>query len=144
MGCDEVGVAVLVLDTHVFLWLLGADTRLSAQTREIIEVAAKGGDVRVPVIVAWELGMLTARQRLRLREPLVEWFQAAMETSGLLMADQTVEIVVESTRLPGDPPSDPADCMIVATARRLDATLVTRDRLILDYGAQGHVDVLPA
>ena len=77
MGCDEVGVAVLILDTHVFLWLLGADTRLSAQNREIIEVAAKGGDVRVPVIIAWELGMLTARSRLHLREPLVEWFQAA-------------------------------------------------------------------
>ena len=144
MGRDEVGVAVLVLDTHVFLWLLGADRRLSAQTREIIDVAAKGGDVRVPVIVAWELGMLTARKHLRLREPLVEWFQAAMETSGLLIAAQTVEIAVESARLPGDPPSDPADCMIVATARRLDATLVTRDKYILDYGAQGHVDVLPA
>ncbi len=144
MGCGDVGVAVLVLDTHVFLWLLSADRRLSAQTREIIEVAAKSGDVRVPVIVAWELGMLTARQRLRLREPMVEWFQGAIETSGLLVAAQTVEIAVESTRLPGDPPSVPADCIIIATARALDATLVTRDKKILDYGAQGHVDVLPA
>ncbi len=144
MGCGDVGVAVLVLDTHVFLWLLSADRRLSTQTRDIIEMAAKSGDIRVPVIVAWELGMLAARKRLRLREPLVEWFQGAMETSGLLIAAQTVEIAVESTRLPGDPPSDPADCMIVATARRLDATLVTRDKKILDYGAPGHVDVLPA
>ena len=135
---------MLVLDTHVFLWLLSADRRLSAKTREIIEADAKSGDVRVPVIVAWELGMLTARQRLRLCEPIVEWFQGAIETSGLLMAAQTVEIAVESTRLPGDPPSDPADCMIVATARHLDATLVTRDKKILDYGARGHVDVLPA
>ncbi len=135
---------MLVLDTHVFLWMLRGDRRLSASTRETIEMAAKAGDVRVPVIVAWEIGMLTARGRLRLREPLAEWFREALDKSGYVMAAQTVEIAVESTRLPGDALSDPADCMIVATARVLDATLVTRDKRILDYGAQGHVDVLPA
>ncbi len=135
---------MLVLDTHVFLWMLRGDRRLSAGARETIEMAAQAGDVRVPVIVAWEIGMLTARSRLRLREPLAEWFRQALDRSGYVIAAQTVEIAVESTRLPGDAPSDPADCMIVATARVLDATLVTRDQRILDYGAQGHVDVRPA
>jgi PIN domain nuclease of toxin-antitoxin system len=51
---------------------------------------------------------------------------------------------VDSARLPGDLHGDPADRMLVATARRVGATLVTRDGRILDYADGGHLSVLDA
>ena len=52
------------------------------------------------------------------------------------------DLLIASSFLPGKPPRDPSDCIIAATARELGATLITRDRALLDYGEQGHVSVV--
>ena len=53
-----------------------------------------------------------------------------------------VSVLVASTTLPGTPPNDPADRIIIATARAFGYVLATRDAKILEYGAQGHVRVV--
>ena len=60
----------------------------------------------------------------------------------MLLADMSPDLLIASSYLPGKPPKDPTDRIIAATARDLGATLITRDRALLDYGAQGHVAVL--
>ncbi len=63
---------------------------------------------------------------------------------GISLAPLSPKIAVASTRLPGELPSDPADRMIVATARQLGATLVTADQALLTYGQTGHLKRLDA
>lgn len=78
--------------------------------------------------------MLEAKGRLRFDRDCREWVRAALALPGIALAPFTPEIAVESTRLPGEFGGDPADRILVATARLLGARLATRDRRILDYG----------
>jgi PIN domain nuclease of toxin-antitoxin system len=64
------------------------------------------------------------------------------EVPGVQLADLSPDLLIASSYLPGKPPKDPTDRILAATARELGATLVTRDRTLLDYGKQGHVAVL--
>lgn len=87
--------------------------------------------------------MLEAKGRLTLQLPVVEWVHQALRLPGLTLIPLTPEIAVDSTRLPGHFHGDPADRIIVATARQTGATVMTADRQILDYGARGLVRALP-
>jgi len=132
----------LVLDTHVWIWMLeGVESELSAATIAAIEEAGGRAELVISAISIWELGMLEAKGRITLSRSIDEWVRAALTAPGILLADLTPEISLESTRLPGSPHGDPADRMIVATARVLGGTLVTCEDQILSYGAEGHLRV---
>lgn len=96
----------------------------------------------VSPISAWELGNLVARNRLRFGRPVVAWFDEMAGRGGLKQADLNARVLAASTELPGEMNRDPADRIIVATAREYGMRIVTRDRKILDYAAQGHVMAL--
>lgn len=132
----------LVLDTHVLVWLTEPDGKLSAEVETEIDQQARNDGAYVSPITFWEVAMLTAGNRLQLETPLDQWFRRTLDAPGLDVAPLTPEIALASTRLPGGFHKDPADRFIVATARALDATLVTHDRTILRYADQGHVRVL--
>ena len=88
--------------------------------------------------------MLERRRRITLSTPVLDWIQAALNAPGISLAPLTPEIAVDSYRLPGNPPQDPADRLIIATARANSAHLVTRDLAILSYAREGHVSVIEA
>jgi PIN domain nuclease of toxin-antitoxin system len=88
--------------------------------------------------------MLEARGRLVLGKPVAQWVEQALSAPGLDLAPFSPDVAIESVQLPAPFHDDPADRMIVATARIAGATLVTRDCKILDYGARGNVTVLVA
>ena len=133
----------LLLDTHVWIWLLnGQEPLASSPARERIQSAAARGAVRVAVMSVWEVGMLEAKGRISFPLSCEEWVRRALAAPGLAAAPLTADIALASTRLPGEFHGDPADRIIVATARQLGATLVTKDRKIRRYGALGHVSVL--
>jgi PIN domain nuclease of toxin-antitoxin system len=88
--------------------------------------------------------MLAERGRLLLRQELSVWLSAVQGLDGLELVALTPEIALESVRLPGTFHADPADRIIVASARVLDATLMTADRAILSYAQAGHVRSLDA
>lgn len=134
----------LVLDTHVLLWLVRGSSKLPHRIWQQIDRAAVRDDVVVSVIAIWEVAMLVRKGRLNLGEATHDWAVRALSRPGVRLAPLTPETVIDSEELPGRIHGDPADRIMIATARHLDATLVTRDKNILDYGAQGHVDVLPA
>lgn len=135
---------LLLLDTHVFIWLINDTGDLTRDVRQIVDRAAANRRVVVSVIAIWEIATLVRKDRLQLGNPTREWVGRALSHPGLAVHPLTPEIAVGSNELPRGIHGDPADRIMIATARALDATLVTRDKTILDYGARGHVDVLPA
>lgn len=136
---------LLLLDTHTWIWLNTGDTRrLGKKAAQRLTRAAARGALRLSVISVWELGLLHARGHIRFSTTLDEWVRAALETPGLSIADLTPEIALDASRLPGDLHPDPADRMLVSTARHVNATLVTRDERLLRYAAEGWIKVVDA
>jgi PIN domain nuclease of toxin-antitoxin system len=136
---------LLLLDTHVWVWVLGgADQALGERFRAAILDASQSGRVRVAAISVWEVAMLESKGRLRLSMSIEEWIRRGLAAPGVQLAQLSPEIAIESTRLPGEPHGDPADRLLIATARTLGATLATCDREILRYGKAGHLRVLDA
>ena len=132
-------VAAVVLDTHSLVWLMQGSERIGPLSRALIVAAAEADAVFVAAVSAWEIAMLVAKDRLALDRDVGEWLDTALRLPGLRLASLDPLVAVDSTRLPGDVHGDPADRLIIATARRHAAVLITDDRLILQYGAAGHV-----
>jgi len=128
-----------LLDTHVLVWLLSDSSRISGKVYSRIEKAADKDDLYVSAITPWEIAMLVAKGRLRLSRDVAEWLAAALGLPGVHLAPLSPGIAVESTRLPGEVHPDPADRILLATARNLNATLVTADERLLDYAERGFV-----
>jgi PIN domain nuclease of toxin-antitoxin system len=134
---------LIVVDTHVWIWVVEGDrTALSAAAIEAIQGAARGGGVRVSAISVWEVAMLEAKGRISLSRPVSDWVHAALHAPGVRLLPLSPEIAIGSTRLPGSPQGDPADRILMASARHLGGQLATCDREILSYSAGGHLNVL--
>jgi len=137
--------APLLLDTHVWVWFVAGDaSKLAPRTVSGVERAVRDGRCLVSVISVWELGMLEAKGRVRLGGAIDAWVAASRRPPGVTLAELSPEIAIESTRLPGDVHGDPADRILIATARVLGATLVTCDERILTYGSGGYVRTIDA
>ena len=136
---------LLFLDTHFWLWAqLGLVQRLSRAALSAIRRAEANGRLRISVISIWELAMLEKRGRVSRPMNIQTWVEQALMKPGISLAPFTPEIALESVHLPGDLHGDPADRILVATARVLGATLLTKDARLIDYSARRHVQVLPA
>jgi PIN domain nuclease of toxin-antitoxin system len=96
----------------------------------------------VSPITAWEVGLLAARNRFVSTMSPLTWFRRLMSLPNLQLSDMPPEVLLGSSLMPGDPPRDPADRVIVATAREFGLTVMTRDRAILRYAKEGHVHAL--
>lgn len=131
-----------LLDTHAWIWLQEGLPGISPRIITQIDEARRHSNVYVSAISVWEIGNLTARGRLALESPIDEWLQMAFTAGSLQLTPLDANIALASTRLPGVIHSDPADRMLVATARTHGLTLVTHDKLLLKYGKHGHVNVL--
>ena len=123
-----------LLDTHSWVWWASQDRRLSARARAAIEKGQRQADLWVSLISIWELAKKIEKHQLVLDRPLDQWLDLATTMPGLHLAELTRPVLVESCELPQPFSGDPADHIIVATARREGAVLVTKDRKIRDYG----------
>ncbi|NOZ30112.1 MAG: type II toxin-antitoxin system VapC family toxin [Chloroflexi bacterium] len=123
---------MIVLDTHIWVWWVHGDEHLTPTQVEII-TAHEEDAIGISAISCWEIAKLAEYGRLELPCPLEEWFEQALSYPGVHLLALTPEIAIESTRLPGQFHRDPADQIIVATARVYDCALVTSDERILDY-----------
>jgi PIN domain nuclease of toxin-antitoxin system len=132
----------LLWDTCAAIWIY-EKARLSQAALEAMRAAYREGvPSYISPITAWEVGMLSSRGRLQLLIRPERWFSNLFEVPGVRLAEMSPDVLIGSSYLPGKPPKDPTERIIAATARELGATLITRDRALLDYGAQGHVAVL--
>jgi PIN domain nuclease of toxin-antitoxin system len=134
--------SALLLDTHAAIWITEG-LPLAKAAVEAVEAAYQAGrTVFVSSITAWEIGLLVSRNRLRLVAKPERWFHLLLAIPGMQLAELSPDLLIASSFLPGTPPRDPADRIILATARELGATLITRDRLLLKYGEDGHISTI--
>ena len=135
---------MIVLDTHVLIWAVSGDPRLGNAARSTIDETARTDRIAVSAITPWEIALLVEKGRLQLGHEVGTWIETALALPGMYLAPIEPAIALDSVRLPGVFPADPADRFIVATARRLGAALLTADRAILDYAVEGHVNARDA
>ena len=132
----------LLWDTFTAIWIY-EKARLSPAALEAMRAAYREGvPSYISPITAWEVALLASRGRLQLLIRPERWFSNLFEVPGVRLAEMSPDVLIASSYLPGKPPKDPTDRIMAATARELGATLITRDRALLDYGAQGHVAAL--
>jgi PIN domain nuclease of toxin-antitoxin system len=125
---------VIILDTHILIWWVAGDShQLSQAAATAIEAELNGGEILVSSISAWEISMLVARNRIALSMDVAKWLGVVSEIDTVRFLPIDNEIGVKSTELPGEFHKDPADRMIVATARKYAAPLVTADEKIRAY-----------
>jgi PIN domain nuclease of toxin-antitoxin system len=137
--------ALLLLDTHCWLWAqLGLIQKLSKAALDAIRGAESKGNLRISVISIWELAMLEKRGRVALPMNVRTWVDEALSKPGIDVSPLTPEMMIESVHLPGDLHGDPADRMLVATARVLGATLLTKDEQLIRYSRQRLVRAIEA
>lgn len=125
---------MIVLDTHVLVWwVTGLTSELSRKARVAIDKEAAGGEILVSSIIAREIAMLVERGRLQLTMDVEQWLDIVIEIDAVRFVPVNNRITFKSVALPGKFHKDPADRLIVATARDAAATLVTADEKIRQY-----------
>jgi PIN domain nuclease of toxin-antitoxin system len=124
---------VIVLDTHALVWWVNGDDALSKKAKAAIERELDGGQIILSAISAWEIAMLVEREKLVLSMDVASWLTTVSAIDAVRFVPVDVEIGLKSIDLPGEFHKDPADRMIVATARKLAVPLVTRDEKIRVY-----------
>ena len=134
---------LLILDTHIWIWAINGDRdRLSSQALTAIETASQNSRLGVCAISVWEVGMLESKGRIQFGKVCLDWVREALLAPGLRLLPLTPEIAIESSRLPGGLHGDPADRIIAATSRILRATLVTKDRMLIEYASQSYMSAI--
>ncbi|HYG09849.1 MAG TPA: type II toxin-antitoxin system VapC family toxin [Pyrinomonadaceae bacterium] len=123
---------MIVLDTHIWVWWVHGDARLSENQVKGVEESEADG-LGVSAISCWEVAKLVEYGRLVLPCSVADWFDQALAYPGVRLLDLTPRIALESTQLPAGFHRDPADQIIVATARVYNCPLLTVDSKILVY-----------
>jgi len=134
----------LLLDTHTLLWMVENHPRLGAGAAGAMNRAGREDRLSISAITLWEIGLLASKKRIDLHRDVMEWVHEVLALPGLSLVQLLPEIAVTSTRLPFEMHPDPADRILVATARRFGATLVTADRALLDLAGSGRFKAMDA
>lgn len=132
----------ILLDTCACIWIINNE-RMRPEAVSAIDEAFDGrAKVFVSPITAWEIGIQARKGRFPSTLSPRRWLDVLLTNPQVALAPMTPQILLESSFLPGRPPSDPADRIIAATAREHGYVVMTRDREMVDYGVQGHLAVL--
>jgi PIN domain nuclease of toxin-antitoxin system len=137
----------LLLDTCAVIWLANGDP-LTKAAADAIDDAGQADGVLISPISAWEVGFLSRpsakrKSALRFAPDPKSWFARVMAGPGIREAPFTADIAIDASHLPGILHNDPADRLLIATARRLDLPIVTRDHRMIAYARTGHLRVVP-
>jgi PIN domain nuclease of toxin-antitoxin system len=122
---------MIVLDTHIWVWWVHGDTKLSQTAAMAIQVH-ESLVIGISVMSCWEIAKLVEYKRLILPCEISEWFEQALSYPGIQLLNLTPKIAIASTQLAGFH-RDPTDQLIAATAKVYGCPLVTADAKILNY-----------
>jgi PIN domain nuclease of toxin-antitoxin system len=133
----------VLLDTCAVIWLANGEPLVAEAVAAIVHAGLHDG-VFVSPISAWEIGMLSKARRghagvVRFMPDPRTWFARFMAGPGIRDAPFNPDIAIASSWLPGEVHGDPVDRLIIATARHLSLSIVTRDRKIIAYAEAGEV-----
>jgi len=122
-----------LLDTHAWVWWLTKDRRLSTRAKSAITTGLVEQDLWISLISVWEVAKKVEKKQLILDRSLDQWLDEALTPQGLGVWELTRPILMESCELQQPFHGDPADQILVATARHHGAMLVTKDQRIRRY-----------
>jgi len=120
----------VLLDTHIWVWWLTPGSPLSRAERNALDAKAAHRELILPAISLWEAQVLHAKRRLDLPLPFAEWLARATDERMISVLPLSVEVVLALDVLPASFHGDPADRLIVATARAHALPLATHDAAI--------------
>ena len=120
----------VLLDTYVWIWWLTPDSPLSPAERDALDIAAANAELNLCPISLWEAQMLHAKRRLELPLPFADWLRRAVDPRMISVLSLDVSAVLALDALPASFHGDPADRLIVATARAHALPLATHDAAI--------------
>ncbi|MEO8682632.1 MAG: type II toxin-antitoxin system VapC family toxin [Vicinamibacterales bacterium] len=120
----------VLLDTQVWIWWLTGAGALPKGERAALDQAASSGGIRVSAISLWEAQLLHSRQRLELPLPFSDWLRRATNPEFITVLPLDLDVVLALNELPAAFHGDPADRLIVATARAHKLPLASHDRAI--------------
>ncbi len=125
---------MIILDTHALVWWVNGSESLSANARQAIDdTLASDSEILISSISAWEIAMLINKGRLILSMEVASWLDEVLQIDGVRFVSVDNEIGIKSTVLPGEFHKDPADRLIVATARKFAIPVVTADEKLIQY-----------
>jgi len=124
---------MIALDTHALIWWVSGGRQLGRRARKALEAEGEDGRIIVSAISAWEIAMLVRTGRLALTMDVTTWLDITAQLPAVSIVPIDAPIAVQSVELPGDFHKDPADRLIVATARHYGAPLATADAKIQAY-----------
>ncbi|MBB5753937.1 type II toxin-antitoxin system VapC family toxin [Prosthecomicrobium pneumaticum] len=142
---ETVRLDAVLLDTCAVIWL-AEGLELSEQAHAVIAHAGGAGGIVVSAVSAWEIGLLARPKKsgaLRFLPDPQSWFRRFAASPGVRELPLTGDVAIEASSLPGDLHGDPADRMLIATARHHGLPIVTRDRNILAYAEAGFIAAVP-
>ncbi len=129
-----------LVDTHIWLWYAQGDLhRLPAERAQCLSELDRQQRLCLSVMSVWELAMLTAKGRVHLGCATGSWVRTFLQRTRFQVLELNIDTTLDANALPGGFHADPADRLIVATARHHELTLITDDQKILDYGARGYL-----
>jgi len=134
----------VLLDTCAVIWLADGAPMARAALEAVTE-AAMGGGVHVSPVSAWEIGLLSrprASAGLVFLPDPATWFARVLAGPGIRLAPFSPEIAIAASHLPEPLHGDPADRLLIATARTMGVPIVTRDTRIIGYSGPGRLDVI--
>lgn len=132
---------MILLDTVTLIWFSLGDARLGPSSRSLLE---EGDAFAVSVITAWEVAMLVRKRRLDLGQKPLAWIRTVLADSRMKLAPITPDVAIEAGLLPNIIHGDPADRLLIATAKDLECPILTPARQILAYSEQGLLEALDA
>ena len=135
---------LILLDTHALVWLIEGNSKLSQIARNEIQAAASLNHLLISAITPWEIGLLVSKKRIDLHTDALSWMNRVLNFPGIHLSPLLPAIAIASSNLPFEMHADPADRILVATARHHGATLITADELLLRHGAEGRFRCLSA
>lgn len=132
----------IILDTCAAIWITEDDPISAEATERINRDTLEKRAIFLGIWTAWERAMLASKNKLTSPLDPKVWFERLAARPEIEVVPLTIDILIGSCFLPGIFHKDPSDRILVATARALDLTIVTRDEAILNYGSLGHVRTL--
>jgi PIN domain nuclease of toxin-antitoxin system len=128
---------LLLFDTHAWIWSVEGDKRrVGVRSRRLISQAEADDALRLSSATLFEIVALHAAGRLRLAHSPEQWIEASINQSGVRVSEVTRGVAIDAGFIPRTALADTLDRLLVATARQLDATLLTGDRAILIYATR--------
>src|SRR4051812_17096197 len=124
---------MILLDTHVLIWSLQDAAALGPEARILLNEQVLAEGLMISAITVWEIALLAKKSRIILGMDVMKWIEEVLALPGLILGALDPPIAVGSVMLPDDFHNDPADRIIIATARHYKLRLLTADQAILDY-----------